>query len=49
MQGSKRDDSEGSEESKGGLDRCLVPGVCNLPEQKQQQESIAAEEISNLR
>ena len=26
IQGSKQEDSEGSEESKGGLDRCSVPG-----------------------
>ena len=39
MQGSKQEDSEGSEESKGGLDRCSVREGRNLPEQKQQQES----------
>ena len=33
--GSKQEDSEGSEESKGGLDRCSVRGDLNLPEQKQ--------------
>ena len=32
IQGSKQEDSEGSEESKGGLDRCSVRGDCNLPE-----------------
>ena len=37
--------SEGSEESKGGLDRCSVRGDRNLPEQKQQQESISAGRI----
>ena len=41
-QGCKQEDSEGSEESKGGLDRCSVQGDYNLPEQKQQQESKKA-------
>ena len=49
IQGSKQEDSEGSEESKGGLDRCSVREDSNLPEQKQQQESISAGEGSNLR
>ena len=49
IQGSKQEDSEGSEESKGGLERCSVRGDWNLPEQKQQQESISAGEGSNLR
>ena len=33
---SKQEGSEGSKESKGGLDRCSVRGDWNLPEQKQQ-------------
>ena len=49
IQGSKQEDSEGSEESKGILDRCSVRGHLNLPEQKQQQESISAGGGSNLR
>ena len=32
-----------------GLDRCSVRGECNLPEQKQQQESISDGKGSNLR
>ena len=40
--------SENSEESKRGLDSCSVLGDINLPEQKQQQESISAGEGSNL-
>ena len=42
IQGNKQEDSEGSKESKGGLDRCSVRGDYNLPEQKQQQESISS-------
>ena len=34
IQGRKQEDSEGSEESKGGLDRCSVQGNRNLPDQK---------------
>ena len=49
IQESKQEGSEGSEESKGGLDRCSVRGDWNLPEQKQQQESISAGEGFNLR
>ena len=49
MQGSKQEDSEGSEESKGGEGRYSVRGDCNLPEQKQQQESIPVGEGSNPR
>ena len=47
QQGSKQEASEGSEESKGGLDRWTMPGDSNLAEQKQQQESISAGEGSN--
>ena len=49
IQGSKQEDSEGSEENKEGLDRCSVRGDWNLPEQKQQQESLSDDEGSNLR
>ena len=49
IQGSKLEDSEGSEESKGRLNRCSVRGDSNLPEQKQQQESISAVDGSNLK
>ena len=49
IQGSKQEDSEGSEESKGRLDRCSVRGDWNLHEQKQQQDSIPAGEGSNRR
>ena len=45
IQGSKQEGSEGSEESKGRLDRCSVWGDWNLPEQIQQQESISAGEV----
>ena len=34
MQGSEQEDSGGSEESKGGLDRCSVREDRNLHEQK---------------
>ena len=49
IQGGKHENLEGSEESKGGLDRCSVQGDWNLPEQKQQRESISAGKGSNLR
>ena len=42
-------DSESSEESKGGLDMRSVRGDRHLPEQKQQQENIPADEEYNLR
>ena len=42
------EDSEGREESTGGLDRYSVQGDLNLPEEKQKQESIPAGEGSNL-
>ena len=48
IQGSKQEDSEGSQKSKGGLDTWSVRGDRNLAEQKQ-QESISAGEESNLR
>ena len=37
----KENDSEGTEESKGGLARCSVRGYGNLPEQKQAVEHIS--------
>ena len=49
IQRSKQEGSEDSEESKGGLDGCSVRGDWNLSEQKQQQDSISADEGSNLR
>ena len=49
IQGSKQENLEDSEESKRGLNRCSVRGDGNLPEQKQQQESISACERSNHR
>ena len=44
-----RADLEDSGESKGGLDRYSVRGDRNLPEQRQQQESMPAGEGSNRR
>ena len=49
IQGSKQEDSKGSEKSKGGLDRCSVQGNSNLPEQNQKQKSISAGAGPNLR
>ena len=49
QQGRRKEDSEGSEESKGKLDRYSVRGDRNLHEQKQQQESIPAGDGSYLR
>ena len=49
IQGSKQEDSEGSEEIKEELDRYSVWGDQNLTKQNQQQESIQAGKGSNLR
>ena len=39
VQESQQEDSDGSEEIKGGLDRYSVPGDRNVPSQSQQQDS----------